>query len=176
MKDLNYDGARVGADRLFRGYQGALHRVLEALGEEQADPAFFAVFEALSWAVALDEQIGELWRPAGKREGFDWRGRVAGGERMDGVRYARNRVHHQWADALRLDVDCDGVLLRGHSWEWRDIDELPEPSPGRDRGKDAYREMVAREPRVAFVLKDLEDVFAWVLRLLEPEYPASRPH
>lgn len=166
-----YDGARVRAGRLFDGYDQALNRLLGALTLTNPDSTFFGLFETLNWSVALDDVIGETWRPDGNREGLEWRTRVTGGELMDGIRYARNRVHHQWADALWHEHHDGGVLpFGGHSWLWRPLDELPSPSKGRasTRGQDAYRDMLARDSRVAYTLTDLREVFSRVMAALEP--------
>jgi hypothetical protein len=50
------------------------------------DQAFFAIFEALNWAAAVDDRLKEAvrYRP----RGFDQR------ESLLGFRYARNAVHH----------------------------------------------------------------------------------
>ena len=168
---MEYEGVRVKAGQLLRGYEQALHRLLRALNEENVEPTFFGLFEALNWAVALDDVIGETWRPAGEPEPFTWRSRVTGGELMDGVRYARNRVHHQWADALRLEHRDGGILpFGGHSWLWRPFHELPLPDDSRPdrRGQQAYHDMVDNDDRVAYTLSDLNDVFAQVMMFLEP--------
>ena len=143
---------------------------------EEREPAFFALFEALNWAVALDDVIAETWRPHGEREGFNWRSLVDGGELLDGVRYARHRVHHQWADALRRREGVDTILpFRGHSWEWRDVEELPPAPPKRndERGEVAYRAMVAKERRVAYTLTQLDAVFSQAMGFLESRRPVS---
>src|SRR5450755_3053386 len=63
--------------------------------------AYNALFEALNWAVAMDDRVGKHWAPDGKPLDWAWRERLGRGvEVMGGVRYARNRVHHQWSDAM----------------------------------------------------------------------------
>src|SRR4051794_27590539 len=109
----NYDGSRVRVGLLLRGYHRALLRFQRDGQSDDSESALHSLFEALEWAVALDEVIAEIWRPAGSREGFDWRSRVTGAEVLDAVRYVRNRVHHQWADALRLEVSPSPVLPFG---------------------------------------------------------------
>src|SRR4051812_4544089 len=99
-----YAGARVAARQLIRGYGAALERFAEATRQRDPDPAFFALFECLNWAVAVDDLIQELWSPAGEVLGREWREFEGGdglADLLNGVRYARNLVHHHWADALR---------------------------------------------------------------------------
>lgn len=95
-----YDGARVKERLLLDGYRQAMWRFEDAATLEDNQRACFALFEALNWAHALDDLIGEVFRPEGKREGEGWRRWVASGEGVLGAfRWVRNRVHHQWADA-----------------------------------------------------------------------------
>jgi hypothetical protein len=72
---------------------------------------FFALFETLNWCVSLDDYAREWWAPDGVALGWAWRERAGGVELvglLNAVRYARNLVHHQWADALALE---DGVRI-----------------------------------------------------------------
>jgi hypothetical protein len=171
-----YDGTRVRAGFLLRGYLQAFRRLQEAMNGSDTEPALRALFETLEWAVALDEVIAEIWRPEGRREGFEWRMRVSGASVMQAVRYVRNRVHHQWADALRLEVAPNRVLpFDACWWIWHDVDELPAPDENRPdaRGRAAYVAMVADEPRVIYTLTYLQHAFAQVVDLLEPPRPRS---
>lgn len=62
-----------------------------------------------------------------------------------GVRFARNVVHHQWADALQFQPGGEiGVLMVGVSglgtssrWVWRDEDQLPRSRSAR-HGQQEY--------------------------------------
>jgi hypothetical protein len=49
-----YPGARVVAGQLIRGYAAAVKRFESAVRNEEPDPSFFALFESLNWAVALE--------------------------------------------------------------------------------------------------------------------------
>jgi hypothetical protein len=78
------------------------------------------------------------------------------------VRYVRNRVHHQWANALRPELESGGVLpFPGYAWVWRELTDLPSPAPNRssDAEQDVYSYMVGCDRRAAFTLTDLEPVF-----------------
>jgi hypothetical protein len=60
---------------------------------------------------------------------------------MSGLRYVRNRVHHQWADAMVTD---NGLIVTFpvtfSSRIWRSGDDLPTPANARKEaeGKAAY--------------------------------------
>ena len=87
---------------LVAGYGGALHRFAaaqESRGPVAVDRAYMGLFEALNWAVALDDRLEREW-PGERGKGEQWSDAFAEGRTLRGVRHARNRVHHQWADAL----------------------------------------------------------------------------
>jgi hypothetical protein len=67
---------------MFDGYDQALTRLESAVRGTDPAPAFIALFEALNWAVALDDRAGEHWAPEGKTLGFGWRDRLQDAYRM----------------------------------------------------------------------------------------------
>jgi hypothetical protein len=130
-----FDGERVRGRYLTGGYARAYERFQEAQSKGDPEATFQALFEALNWAVAIDEYIARVWSPRGKVEGYHWRGDPALPESlvpvMAGLRYVRARVHHQWADAVyaqpgaMLPFTLPRVLM---TWAWRPVEELPTPS------------------------------------------------
>lgn len=118
-----------------RGYQLAVDRFKQAAAGLDAVAAYAPLFEALSWAASIDLRLGKLWIPDGKPLKEDWPSRIQGAEAVFGLRFARNTVHHDWADALRLDIGGRRYPrrypLRYFEWVWRDVDELP--NEGRRR-------------------------------------------
>jgi hypothetical protein len=72
---------------LLRGYQQAVARFDESRLGHDATVAFLPLFEALNWAASIDERL-----------------RYPDYPELRGLRFARNRVHHQWAEALYVDV------------------------------------------------------------------------
>jgi hypothetical protein len=153
------------------GLDEALDRLQAAVQQRDSSAAFPPLFESLNWAVALDDRIGEHWAPWGKTLATKWRDEVAAAAVMAGVRFARNRVHHQWADALVLN---DGIPfpmpfpIPFFGWMWRAADELP--PDGNRQGEDVYRERLQGEPAHA-ALVELQEAFHWVGGLLEPPRP-----
>jgi len=157
---------------LLDGYAQAVRRFEQEVKGRDAR-AFLPLFEALNWAVAVDERIAEHWAPEGKdkQPGWAWRTRVEGADVMAGVRFARNRVHHQWSDALRLDDSGFTSPLTSplvsFEWRWRNLADLP-PGNRRDPdGESAYRDRLAGAP-ARLTLARLRDAFAWVGSLLAP--------
>lgn len=163
---------------LLRGYADAYARFKEAARDDSdvASATFAPLFEALNWAVALDDRIRKHWAPEGQALGFAWRERVPAAGAMRGVRWARNAVHHQWADALEV-VRADQAPMRRyparpHEWLWREADHLPRPSKGREdaEGEAAYRRILAGhtcEDTLAILGEAFDDVWRMV------EFPGS---
>src|SRR3954452_23538848 len=92
--------AVASLNMLLAGYAHALHRLEQAVGAKDKAASFRAAFETLNWATSIDDRIRGEWAPEGEVLNWKWRGRVPGADLMAGVRFARNRVHHHWADAL----------------------------------------------------------------------------
>lgn len=168
----------VSVRLLLDGYVKAVERFERAAKGRDPGAAFLALFEALNWAVAIDERVKEHWAPDGanteedktRQPGWGWRERVPGAEAMAGVRFARNRVHHQWADALCLDdngfTSPVSSPLMSFEWRWRDLAELPAGKPDPN-GEAIYERHLAGSP-TRLTLSRLGDTFAWLASVLEP--------
>ena len=159
---------------MFDGYAQAVARFELAAKEQEPQPSFIALFEALNWAVALDDRAAKHWAPEGEVLGYDWRERVSHAGVMGGVRFARNSVHHQWSDALALDrggftfpMTFPMVFFE---WRWRPAAELPEPDR-RDRyheqNEAIYREGMEGLPARS-TLAALGNAFGFLRLVLEP--------
>jgi hypothetical protein len=86
----------VGLGTLLAGYQQAYNRWMAGPRiDTDPDQAFFGIFEALNWAVVVDNRLKETL--------LGWPGGYDGRDYLIGFRYARNAVHHDWAEALWLD-------------------------------------------------------------------------
>jgi hypothetical protein len=171
MKPYGDDVVNVQAQ--LRGYGSACERFGTAATGEDPVAAYVPLFEALNWAVALDDRIKDTWMPDGESLGRKWRERAGhGAEFLAGVRYARNSIHHHWADALRLDTGGRAYPrrypLRYFEWLWRDVDEIPTPSS--PYGRDVYESELAGRPAKA-TLMTLREAFRFVSKLLEPPVP-----
>jgi hypothetical protein len=114
------------------------------------DPAdaFIAIFDALNWAVAIHDRLDhEL--------GDDWDVNDPDGDVVEGFRYARNIVHHEWLDALYM---TDGFVLPSplpvgfFEWRW-----IPTLEGSKHRGRQEYHDRLADQP-VRFTLATLADV------------------
>jgi hypothetical protein len=181
----DFSGKRVRVRLLTDGYAQSYERFEVAEGDDNPIAAFFALFEALNWAHAVDDLIAKTWSPRGKVVGYDWRTdpaiRGAGAELsniMQGLRYVRNRVHHQWADALVTDKATSGLTFPMtfpatfgpvSSWAWRSADDLPTPSNEAKEapGREAYTTALAgRKPDDA--LEALRMTFPLVAEFLDP--------
>lgn len=177
-----YLGSRVVARQLVGGYQQALARFAAGVRSQECDPAYFALFESLNWAIAVDDFVRKIWVPDGKPLNRGWSDRAVGEgyvELLDATRYARNLVHHHWADAVRKEQGARYPVVFPkvfHSFVWRDTDELPE-HPFAER-EDIARNRAAYEAKFAGTraedsLRALEAPFALVGTLLDP--PRATP-
>jgi hypothetical protein len=171
-----YDDNIVTFRLMLDGYLAAVERFEEAARSKDGAAAFGPLFEALNWAPALDERLGKHWAPEGEPLTWNWRARLSGAEAMEGLRFVRNRLHHQWADALTLNGGGRGYP-RTYSvvyfeWQWRSVDEIP---AGRERTgeREAYAEHLEGRPARA-TLATLADVFLRASDLLEPRIAESR--
>jgi hypothetical protein len=177
-------GERVRARLLTRGFTQAYQRFVIAEAANRAEDAFFALFDALNWAHSIDELIATTWSPRGELQGLDWRRDPALGGRerlahiVRGLRWVRNRVHHQWADALVTDRGLAfpmALPAAFSNWLWRDADDLPEaPEEKEDlKGREAYVTALAGQP-VENALTEIGRTFAFVGLLLDPPIPTRR--
>jgi hypothetical protein len=95
--------AAVSLETLLAGYRQAYKRWMSGPRiDPDPDQAFFAIFEALNWAVTVDDRLSDVL--VGWPRGYDER------DSLLGFRYARNAVHHDWADALWVDLSGRSCL------------------------------------------------------------------
>lgn len=126
---------------LIAGYRAAVDRFMKARQGHDPHLAFHPLFEALNWAVAIEDQApAEL----GRLKSEDRQLLVA-------VRYARNRIHHQWADALKY---TNGAVLSEltlpislFEWQWRPVGEIPQAKKAQhNTGAAEYTSALADRP------------------------------
>jgi hypothetical protein len=127
-------------------------RVETQRGDADAKDTFFPSFDALNWAASIDLFLFE-------------NGAAVENDLLTGVRFARNRVHHQWAKAL-VRADSPGiprVTLAASSsrivgpppgfwWYWVGADQLPARPPRVApplSGKEQYKNNLAGKPAEA---------------------------
>ncbi len=159
---------------LLAGFEKAVDRFHDASVGRDAVATFHPLFEALNWATALDDQVGVHWAPAGSPLGWEWRSRAHEGRYVQAVRFARNRVHHQWADALNRTEGATWPLrwpTAWHEWRWRVSVDLPD---GRDeRHRDVYDELLGDQP-ARYALDALSTAYRQLAELLEPQLANSQ--
>jgi len=157
---------------MFEGYAHAVGRFHEAAKTRDPTAAFIPLFEALDWAVSLDERAAKHWTPAGESLGWAWRDKVRGAEVMRGVRFVRNSVHHDWTDALELDEEHGRTFpmtfpVVFFEWRWRPASELPEADRKDANGEEVYRESLEGQP-ARLTLEAIGQVFWFLRQVLEP--------
>lgn len=122
---------------LVDGYTAARARLRAAAAPHPPDPraTFQPMFETLNWAVTIDD-----YARCRQKRPFD-------DKVLAGIRFARNRVHHQWADALEPEhlrsissVAGSETRRRDASWWfWKPASILPRAKRRHRRGKQEYR-------------------------------------
>jgi hypothetical protein len=162
----------VTYESMLVGYTDAVSRFQAVVKGRNPITAFVALFESLNWAVALDERVGKHWVPCRESLGREWRERLGrGAEIMGGVRFARNRVHDQWSDAMVADGGSREEFV---DWVWRPADDLPKGRRPDADGEVAYREYLENRP-VKLCLDVLNGVFLTLQFLLEPHTARTAP-
>jgi hypothetical protein len=156
---------------MVEGYSHAVGRFHEAAKTRDPTAAFISLFEALNWAVSLDERAGKHWTPAGEPLGWAWRDKVRDAKIMRGVRFVRNSVHHDWTDALELDEHGATFPMTFpvvfFEWRWRPVSELPEVDRKDTKGEAVYRESIEGQP-ARLTLEAIGNVFWFLRQVLEP--------
>jgi len=161
------DGASLGdiahgiveaLDPFIEGYEQAARRFYDVMNETDPLATFIPLFDALGWAVAIDSRFQGAWQQARTNPAKWWSDGFIHGDTVKGVRFARNRVHHHWADALETTRGAQiPRVLPFALMEWRWRAELP---PGRsDEFKEHYDQEVASHP-ARVTLGDLSECFA----------------
>lgn len=152
----------VTYESMMIGYTDALDRFDAAISGGDTIRVYNSLSEAINWASSLDLRIGHHWVPNGKPLREKWSERIGYGALvMSGVRFARNRVHHQWSDAIVAVKGTNGVT----TWTWRPAAELPKGK--NDTGMDTYVEQLEGRP-VKVSLDALGGAFLTLMYMLEP--------
>jgi hypothetical protein len=114
-------------------------------GDAGPRDTFFPLFEALNWAATIAVETSPPIQ----------------NDLLQGIRFARNRVPHDWGMALRrsewLNPSPLGITNRRggsrlagpvtlFSWTWVRVDELPEPQREDPVGEAAYVRCLAEKP------------------------------
>jgi hypothetical protein len=158
---------RVALATFVRGFDEAYSRLTAAISTHESSPddVFVPMFEALNWTVPL-------WMLA-KKTGVTLK---IDESDLRGLREARNRAHHQWAEALELEditlppapIIAGGGSGRGRvtyirptsawAWVWVEEARLPPPVKGHEHPKDRAAYIDRLESRPAYeVLSRISD-------------------
>jgi hypothetical protein len=90
---------------------------VRVLGPAAEVDTFTPLFEALNWATSLEYRIAAEWPdPDTSRE---WYRDFPAGDTVRAVRFIRNRVYHQWAEAITIDDADRDLPARLAPWIWQ---------------------------------------------------------
>jgi hypothetical protein len=140
--------APVSLGWLVKGYRRALARFDATVRQRDPEERFIPLFEALNWVAA----ITDFQQGLGIHD-----------DTVRGLRFVRNRVHHQWADALEArDVPfAPGLVTVAGAgrprivgpptvvdWFWRPLSQIPAapPAHANPAGEKAYAAHLEGEP------------------------------
>lgn len=163
-----YDDGIQTYTAMFLGFRRATVRFMRAVEEREPTDAYVTLFEALNWAVVLDDRTGALWAPHGEVLGWRWREEIDGAAMLGGVRFARNSMHHDWSEVLELStVASDTSAAPFEEWTWRPVTRLPARGKKDPDAEAAYAEQLAGR-MVRSTLVGLASGFGLLRSLLEP--------
>lgn len=137
------------------------------LGTAAEVDSFIPLFEALNWATSIEQRIEADWPDRTSARG--WYKLIPCGETVRSVRFARNRVHHQWADAFTISEGDRDLPRRFVPWIWRP--RLPPGRPDKE-GEQLYNKDLAGE-QVIGALGRLAAIFGRALDHLSKEGAAG---
>ena len=89
MSEESNGVVQIGPAEFEQGYRGACARFREETYGDSLPGLFVPLFEALNWAVALADNLKSSGAPLDDPV-------------VKGLRFVRNRVHHQWVAALEV--------------------------------------------------------------------------
>lgn len=146
----------VSTQTLLAGFNQAYGRYKVAKNEKDSQKVFFPLFETLNWAVSI---IFRLVKDDSK---------FSEEPLLKAIKYIRNRVHHQWTDALILSTK--GMALPAelpaafHEWLWKSLDKVPKPDKGfaDPTGEKSYKKLLEGKPARQTLLA-LNDLFKKVI-------------
>ena len=141
--------ATVTTTTVFRGFSESLSRYHEAAQHRDGTGTYLPLFEALNWCASLDYRLQAWWRSNRSNRDRWWCDGFTYGDTVLGTRFARNCVHHQWAEALRLSETApnrSGGFSRVPRFEWRWREALPPAPEGHDHLRQEYRDNLASNP------------------------------
>lgn len=148
----------VPISTFIEGYEQAARRFYDVMKETDPLATFIPLFDALGWAVAIDSRFQGAWEQAPTNPAKWWSDGFIHGDTVKGVRFARNRVHHHWADALETTSGAEiPRVLPFALMEWRWRAELPLGL--NDEFKEHYDQEVVSHP-ARITLGDLSECFA----------------
>lgn len=149
-----FDLEPMSIDPLLAGFDAACDRFHAVIHSQDSKVMYQPLFEALNWIVALDDRLQVEWTKAGEPLPEPWSQWFHRGENILGIRFARNRIHHQWANAIGA-VSSGRDLLPPGEFEWRWFPSNLLPTGRSDTYKEEYDGYLAGE-RVRFTLRDVQ--------------------
>lgn len=135
---------QVSNEMLIEGFRRSYARTRAAKNTRDGIEVFYALLETLNWIFCIDDKL--------RRGNSNWFHKFGEeGNFVIALRYARNRVQHQWADITTM---TEGFAIPAelpmafHEWIWKPLDEIPLPTSRfrDDMGQQFYIELLQGKP------------------------------
>lgn len=143
---------------LIEGFRRSYSKTKDAKNRSESLEVFYALFETMNWIVCIDDKL--------KNSNPNWIKNYSDEDvqLLKAIRYARNRVHHQWVEIMSLrdkSIFPAQFPISFHEWVWRKSVDLPlADSQHPDiNGKCAYEFVLQGQP-IKLALIKIDSIFS----------------
>ncbi|SRR5260221_13238953 len=150
----------ISLNDLLEGFRQSYDRTKDAKNTRDGRAVFLALFETLNWIVSIDDRLRI-------EQGNNWFRQVGPqGQVVRALRYARSRVHHNWADIIYMTEGATipvEIPFGFHEWRWKTVQNLPAESNSwiaRNRTiRHLYQQLLEDQP-VRDSLRQIDELFS----------------
>jgi len=152
---------QIALPDLLEGFKQAHQRFRVAKNDDDSRQMFFTLFESLNWIASIDDRLRD--KNPSWQDQFGKKGQI-----IRALRFVRDRVHHQWADAVYIRPGVSvpvEIPTRLSDWVWIEASQLPVPLEEHFRnphGKKLYQQLL-EDRAVRYSLSEAEAVFEKVI-------------
>lgn len=150
----------ISLNDIISGFMKAYARTIVSKNERDYKNVFFSLFETLHWVVVIDNRL-QRDRHKTWYSQFGLSGNV-----VKALRFARNRVNHQWSDIVYNSAGAVFPVVFPvvfHEWQWRGLQGLPPPQRKfpDPLGETLYQSLLEHKP-VRISLENIAGIFTTI--------------